>query len=395
MAENLQIARGEIVFHGEDDLYVKVGVGQAGCVIFGPYTLLDPGNYEVTFVVAPADGFISDGRYFCWVDVTTNMGQQVITKSWISSDYLTNGAAKPVKLRFSIDAPRTVEFRLHSTGTHPFESRYARDLVPLPENALTIEDSPFYNENNEIFRTFMYRGANLLSMNNTVIVDWNDVKLLTKSRDDFDLINEIFRCNIYKFVIKGDVCAIDVGMNVGMASLYFARMSQVKIVHSFEPFSRPFQCALENFALNPELSEKIRPNQIGLAGKTETFQVRCWDNATLSTSIRGGDGPVVDEISVKEASDALRPIIQSAADNNLRIVLKLDCEGSEFAILESLDRAGLLKTINIVMMEWHKWWSAELTNETILDRLSANDFIAFDLLHLDNPYASVIYASRS
>jgi len=395
VAERFPNCNGEITRHADGEPYVKVPVGQSGCVMFGPYELLQRGSYEVTYMVSPSDGFVSDGRDFCWVDVAANIGQQVLTRANISSDYLKYGSPMPVKLRFSIDAPKTLEFRLHSMGGHAFEARYARDVVPLAGDALSVEDSPFYQENVDLFRTFVYRGAKLIHWDNNIIVDWMGIKVLIKSRDDLQLISEIFRQSAYKFEIKGEVCAIDVGMNVGMASLYFARMPQVSAVHSFEPFSRPFQRALENFALNPEIRGKINPNNFGLAGKTEKLEVRCWDDATLSTSIRGGDGPIIDRISVKDATEALKPIIESASDDKLRIVLKLDCEGSEFAILESLDNAGMLKKVNIVMMEWHKWWSAELTNETIVGRLSAKGFITFDFLHLDNPDASLIYASRA
>jgi FkbM family methyltransferase len=363
--------------------------------MFGPYELLQPGSYEVTFLVSRSDGFVEDGRDFCWVDVAANMGQEELTRAYVSSDYLMNDAVMPIKLRFSIDAPKTLEYRLHSTGTHAFDVRYAREVAPLAESALTAEESQFYKENSEALQTFEYRGAKILRSGNDIIADWMGIKVLTKSRDDLQLINEIFRNSSYNFTVKGEVCAIDVGMNVGMASLFFARMPQVRVVHSFEPFTRPFERALDNFALNPEICDKIHPNNVGLAGKTERLQVRCWDNATLSTSIRGGDGPIVDEISVVDATEALQPVIEEARSKDLCVVLKLDCEGSEFAILESLDKAGLLEKVNIVMMEWHKWWSAELTNRTILDRLSANGFIAFDFLQHDNPHASFIYASRA
>jgi len=73
VAERFPNCNGEITRHADGEPYVKVPVGQSGCVMFGPYELLQPGSYEVTYMVSPSDGFVSDGRDFCWVDVAANI----------------------------------------------------------------------------------------------------------------------------------------------------------------------------------------------------------------------------------------------------------------------------------------------------------------------------------
>lgn len=56
-------------------------------------------------------------------------------------------------------------------------------------------------------------------------------------------------------------------------------------------------------------------------------------------------------ISVKNAGDVLLPIIERHSKSN--IVLKMDCEGEEYGIIEILSERGLLPRIDFVMLEWH------------------------------------------
>jgi len=237
-------------------------------------------------------------------------------------------------------------------------------------------------------------GAKITQSDNGITMDWMGIKLRITNSEDFVIIYELLRCNNYNFASNGSLTVIDVGMNVGIASLYFAKMPQVHVVYSFEPFSRPFARALENFALNPETSSKIRPKRVGLAEKRETIEVRCSEN-TIGTSIRGNGGPEIDCITTEEASEALKPIIDEALRRKQGVALKMDCEGSEFAILESLDMSGLLRNVKTLMMEWHKWWSPVKSDRNIVELLTKNDFIVFDFAHIDNPHASMIYAVRT
>src|SRR5271166_5049437 len=93
-----------------------------------------------------------------------------------------------------------------------------------------------------------------------VILSVKGVNLHAGSIDDIRFLGEIYFKNGYNFVCDGDACVIDVGMNVGLASLYFASKDFVKEVHSFEPSKATYDRALRNLALNPKLSSKVRAN---------------------------------------------------------------------------------------------------------------------------------------
>ena len=59
------------------------------------------------------------------------------------------------------------------------------------------------------------------------------------------------------------------------------------------------------------------------------------------------------------------------------VIVKCDCEGSEFAIFRSLAAAGLLGRITACMVEWHAMFD-DRTQEDLIAPLRDNGFIVFD-----------------
>jgi FkbM family methyltransferase len=401
VAEKLFIgAAGKACFDADKEPYVTAEAGKRGNVVFGPYErYYETNNYEVTFYILIGKDFIPDGRNFCQADVYHSeypVDKRVIAGANINSNASVYEGVMRVTLPFSIEWPGTLQFRLHSLGTHNFAVKYRRDVNIAGQTGEAVEHSELYGANLSNFRRYSYLGAKITDGVDEILFEWLGIRCLIKSDEDLAIINDVLNLNNYKFAIAGEFCVIDIGMNVGLASLYFARMPAVRAVHSFEPFSRPFARALANFALNPELSAKIKPHQIGLSGKTEVLEVAVDPERTIGTSIRGRvAGAVVDRISIQDATEALEPIIREASRKKQSIVVKMDCEGSEFGIFDSLQKSGLLRRINIFMIECHKNWSPDKSNETLVKPLVANGFSVFDFNHMDNAGASLIYASRS
>ena len=64
-----------------------------------------------------------------------------------------------------------------------------------------------------------------------------------------------------------------------------------------------------------------------------------------------GSGGEVAEI--RDVCDVLREIMKENNDTN-QIMIKMDCEGGEFEILERLsEQKELLQKINVLAIEWH------------------------------------------
>jgi hypothetical protein len=58
-------------------------------------------------------------------------------------------------------------------------------------------------------------------------------------------------------------------------------------------------------------------------------------------------------INIKCASETLLPFIEKIKANGNEIILKMDCEGSEYDIFESLSSAKILPDFNFIIVEWH------------------------------------------
>ena len=184
-------------------------------------------------------------------------------------------------------------------------------------------------------------------------------------------------------------------MNVGFASLALAANPQIDRVFAYEPFAEPFKRAGENFRRNAALATKVQAANFGLADRNENLEVRSDPAATIGTSIRGMGSGRLERIGVRDAAAELGPKIEEAVARSLGVVIKVDCEGSEFAIFESLARASLFSKIDAFMIEWHKWWSATKTQADLIAPLRAAGFVVFDRSHPGNPHAGFLLAVRS
>jgi FkbM family methyltransferase len=189
--------------------------------------------------------------------------------------------------------------------------------------------------------------------------------------------------------------AVDIGMNVGVASLALARSPRIVSVLSFEPFQAPFRRALSNFESNPELARKISPMNVGLSDRDQVLEVMSQEISTIGVSIRGAGTGQKEQIAVRDAGRELRNHITAARIDGKGVVLKVDCEGSEFAIIESFQREELLQHIDVMMIEWHKWWSKEKTQADLIAPLLEAGFFVFDRTNPGNPYAGLLLAVRS
>ena len=178
---------------------------------------------------------------------------------------------------------------------------------------------------------------------------------------DIPVVQEFF-CE-YGYAFKNNrneqTIVIDVGMNIGISSVYFASMENVKHVFSFEPFTPTYNRALENIKLNPTLAGKITAFSIGLGNENKILEIPYNRDfaGNMSTTIdrmnfqyRDKEG-ILEKVEVKNAGEILSTIL--ASHSTKRVILKIDTEGAEFDILESLDSAGLLPKIDFVMMEYH------------------------------------------
>jgi len=170
------------------------------------------------------------------------------------------------------------------------------------------------------------------------------------------ITKEIFLNKDYALNFGCDAVLIDIGLNRGIASLFFATYPNIKKIYSFEPFKPTFELAKRNLELNPHLSAKINAFNFGL-GKTETtLELPYMDKATggMSTThdvCKGGKNIKKETVVIKDAAKEIAPILEE--NKNKHIILKCDCEGAEFEIFERLNEEKLIGNIDVILLEYH------------------------------------------
>lgn len=66
----------------------------------------------------------------------------------------------------------------------------------------------------------------------------------------------------------------------------------------------------------------------------------------------------MESVDLRSAGAEVRKIVCEYPE--ARIILKIDCEGAEVEILESLEESGSIESVSIMMIEWHRWASMDL-----------------------------------
>ncbi|WP_146812359.1 FkbM family methyltransferase, partial [Aneurinibacillus danicus] len=186
--------------------------------------------------------------------------------------------------------------------------------------------------------------------------------------NELSILLEVLGSKIYDFETgNNNNVVIDIGMNIGIASLYFCNRESVSKVYSFEPFSETYEVAMENIRMNPQLSKKITAYNFGLGIRNAEIDV------DYNPNFKGGMSIVYDNIEdyeksnykkeravVRRASEVIEQIIEK--HSNQTIVCKIDCEGAEYEILKDLYDNNILRNINIIMLEWHRKGTTDLIN---------------------------------
>lgn len=370
--------------------------GEIGYPLYGPYIDLPVGKYTAQFRLW-ADGIspMSCGH----VDVCRDAGHIVIAKKKFSPWTIKSNSGV-IDLDFEVAAPGTFELRVVSNGRSEFHVgdrslKMEKDYLGL----VGVEDRPvildeFFLKAAPHFRHIAKFGGRLSTLHEKPIINFNGINMRMENEEDFQVLFEVHIFNEYNFETPERCCVIDIGMNVGLATLYFANRENVAQVHSFEPFGAPYSRAIANIDLNPNFAGKITAYNFGLAATTETRSVAYDEAFTISTSTQGNGGSGSATISLKNASTALADIFKSAKAKGLAIVVKMDCEGSEFEIFDDLAATDLLSDVNILMVEWHKWWAADKTDKDLIRHMLQRGFVAFNRTHLSNPNAGMIFASK-
>lgn len=178
--------------------------------------------------------------------------------------------------------------------------------------------------------------VNKLYSGDEIFTVLDDIKIYNPSMYP---LNEIFMEYFVDYYSDFDIdykdrIIIDIGANSGDTALYFA--SKGATVYGFEPVKEYYEMALKNFDINPDLSKNIKIFNYGVSYKKGKINIDAMDST--SRYVSEGDSYSVDIISIKDIMNQVTPDL-----------LKMDCEGCEFEIIENCD----LSKFNEIIFEQH------------------------------------------
>lgn len=213
----------------------------------------------------------------------------------------------------------------------------------------------FLKHYKRFFKGFSETGlVTIIPENDGVSIIFNrKQKFILKTEIDLRVFEEIYFNNAYNFTFPASLEVIDIGMNIGLASLYFAAQPNVKKVYAFEPFKDTYDHAVLNFEQNPEIASKIQPFHFGLgsSNRSEEFFYNPQEKGYMGMVNNNKNGEVV-SVSIKNVTEVLKPILEDA--EQVKYMAKIDCEGAEYEIIDSLFHSGLLQKMDAVIIEWHE-----------------------------------------
>ncbi len=225
---------------------------------------------------------------------------------------------------------------------------------------------PYFN-NSEFARICQRNGVKLLSHDvakqETLLETKQGHKVLVNAYNAVFL--EIFclgQYDNYKEFVKEKCVLFDLGANRGYSALLFASDSNIEHVHCYEPVPNTFDFLRRNVSYNAKLSPKITLNDFGLSDETKvaTFYTHPQSDG-ISTGVKGfvdsywatrKDAVISQDVSLKLASEEIEKVI---LENSITspLVLKIDTEGGEYAILKELQAAGTLDKFSVIIGECH------------------------------------------
>ena len=239
-----------------------------------------------------------------------------------------------------------------------------------------------------------------------ILLKFADTSIIVGSQDEFYNVCDVFIDKVYSYFINNarrDI-VIDVGMNIGNSSIYFALQTKVDKVYGYESLKKTFMRAERNLRQYIDMG-KVSIFQYGISNENA---MRCIgfnvDMTCGQSSLKGVRQYAYDKyrewglaeenneqserIEVRKASEVFKPIFNEYPHHN--IILKLNCEGEEYGILEELLQSGILGRFKFIMLEWHykgkemlleclenagfSWWCSEKgTQMGLVYAYNAND----------------------
>ncbi len=200
---------------------------------------------------------------------------------------------------------------------------------------------------------------------NNLLLDYS------QNKKEIDILRDVFEARSYSdyFPFYQKVTIIDIGAHYGYFSLFSSKNTDnASLIFAFEPDVNNYRILCRNIEKNK--AANIHPVNCAIAGTDELS--RLYKGRSPNNSLLQDYSFVQKDQYIKIQTKTLPQII---TDNDIQRIdfLKMDCEGSEYAILETMpDR--VLNLITTVSMEFHDLKSAKYNGQFIVHLLREHHF---------------------
>lgn len=204
--------------------------------------------------------------------------------------------------------------------------------------------------------------------NSGFLISFSELNIYVESLEEFHILHEVFVNDDYYYTTGNKSVLIDIGANIGITSLFFSKFDYIDKIYAFEPIKDTYEQAQHNFSLNKEICKVETIKNIGL-GKNNREEIYFFDKNTKgNTGVRGKLSPSYAEninaternVIICDATMEIEKILN--VTNQKKIIVKMDCEGAEYEILENLSESGMIKNIDVLLLEWHDKGSEIIEN---------------------------------
>lgn len=193
------------------------------------------------------------------------------------------------------------------------------------------------------------------------------LKLDLKSEADESVFYEIFtQCeyNVLDEIIKkANAPIIDIGAHIGLFSLYANILNPNVQIFAYEPEEENFKTLKEHLKLND--TKNINIKNLAVTAQEGTVMLCISPDSHNHSIIQIENGLK----TVKVPSTTLKKIVEKVGHISL---IKMDCEGAEFEILESTPNE-ILKEIDNIYIEYHTY-SEEMNPKRLRNALDKAGF---------------------
>lgn len=192
------------------------------------------------------------------------------------------------------------------------------------------------------------------------------IKIRTKSTDLQALVNVLIieEYCFSGFEINENDTVIDIGGHIGLFALYSAKKCKKGKIFCYEPVQKNYQLLVENIKIN-QISNVYHYN-LAVSNVQNKIKVYLSDDDAAHSIIEPQNKfEIIDSISLKKIIDIHH--IETCD------FLKMDCEGAEFKILESLPDEYFNK-IKKIVMEYHIFNNNFNSYEKMKERLQNLNF---------------------